>query len=129
MIIDSSALVAILRDEVESRAFANAIRNAKRRILAAPTYLETAMVIGGRKAEAGAAELDNLVAEVQIEIMPFSPAAARVACHAFFNYGKGRHRAALNFGDCISYAMAKTELMPLLFKGDDFRLTDVEPAL
>ena len=129
MIIDSSALVAILRDEPESRAFAIAIRNADRRLLSAPTYLETAMVIGGRKAEAGTADLDALIAETRVAIVPFSAAASRVACHAFFKYGKGRHPAGLNFGDCISYTLAKTELMPLLFKGDNFRMTDVEAVV
>lgn len=129
MIVDTSALIAILRDEPEARSIAKALRNARRKLLAAPTYLETSMAIAGRKALAGKAELDRLLVETGTDIVAFDEEAARAAVNAFLRYGKGRHPAGLNFGDCMSYALARTELMPLLFKGDDFRLTDVEAAL
>jgi len=74
-------------------------------------------------------EIDNFLSAAEIEILAFTPDHAAVAREAFLRYGKGRHPAALNFGDCIAYATARLEAMPLLFKGDDFRLTDVEPAV
>ena len=122
-------MIAILRDEPEARSIAKALKNARRKLLAAPTYVETSMVIAGRKALEGKAELDRLLAETGIEIVAFDAGAARAAVNAFIRYGKGRHPAGLNFGDWMSYALARTELMPLLFKGDDFRMTDVEVAL
>jgi ribonuclease VapC len=126
MIVDSSAVVAILRAEPDAPVYSQAIEQARRKLMAAPTFLETAMVVIGRKGEAAGAGIERFLLRSGIEIVPFTPAAARVAAAAFVRYGKGRHPAGLNFGDCISYALAKTELMPLLFKGDDFRLTDIE---
>ena len=129
MIVDTSALVAILRSEPEALIFAATLNAARRKMIAAPTYLESAMVMVGRKSAGGKIALDELLAEAGIEIVPFDSDAARIAVESFIRFGKGRHPAGLNFGDCISYALAKTEIMPLLFKGDDFRLTDVETAL
>jgi ribonuclease VapC len=97
--------------------------------MAAPTLLEASLVIIGRKGKAASAGLDSFLVRSGIEIISFTAAAANVAVDAFVKYGKGRHPAGLNFGDCISYAMAKTEVMPLLFKGEDFRLTDIEAAI
>ncbi|MGH6907202.1 MAG: type II toxin-antitoxin system VapC family toxin, partial [Aestuariivirga sp.] len=73
--------------------------------------------------------IDGFIREAGIQLIPFTAAAAMIAVQAFIKYGKGRHPAGLNFGDCMSYALAKTEVMPLLFKGEDFRLTDIEAAL
>ena len=87
------------------------------------------MVLAGRKNEAALDRLDAYLRESSISVMPFTLEHALVARQAFLRYGKGRHKAALNFGDCIAYATAKLEGMPLLFKGDDFALTDVEAAL
>ena len=128
MIIDSSAVIAILRAEPEALEFARSIRFAPVRMIAAPTYLETCMVLVHRKGEDAQRELDNLIDRTAILIVPFTATAAKTAVAAFLKYGKGHHRAGLNFGDCISYALSKTELMPLLFKGNDFRLTDVQAA-
>lgn len=128
MIVDSSAVVAIFRDEPDAPAYSQAIEQARRKLMAAPTFLETAMMVIGRKGEAAGPGIERFLLRSGIEIVPFTPAAARVAVEAFVQYGKGRHRAGLNFGDCISYALAKTELMPLLCKGDDFRFTDIELA-
>lgn len=129
MIVDSSAVVAILRRELDAPVYSEALARASRKIMAAPTFLEMSMVVIGRKGEAASAGIDRFILRAGIEIVPFTPAAALIAVDAFAKFGKGRHPAGLNFGDCISYAVAKTELMPLLFKGDDFRLTDVEAAL
>ncbi len=87
------------------------------------------MVILGRQQEQGIAELDDLIASSDIWIVPFDARHASLALDAFRRYGKGRHRAGLNMGDCFSYALAKATGLPLLFKGDDFVHTDVKPAV
>ncbi|CAH2405187.1 type II toxin-antitoxin system VapC family toxin [Mesorhizobium ventifaucium] len=129
MIIDSSALVAILRTEPGYDRFVLAIARAERRLLAAPTLLETTMVLVGRWQDQIGDRFEALLRTASIETIPFTADHAAVARQAFLRYGKGRHPAALNFGDCIAYATARLEAMPLLFKGDDFRLTDIEPAV
>ncbi|MBN9220472.1 MAG: type II toxin-antitoxin system VapC family toxin [Mesorhizobium sp.] len=129
MIIDSSALVAILRAEPGHERFALAIAQARRRLIAAPTFLETTMVLAGGWQDEILDRLDDFLRTASIETIPFTADHAAVARHAFLRYGKGRHPAALNFGDCIAYATARLEAMPLLFKGDDFRLTDIEAAV
>lgn len=130
MIIDSSAVIAILRQEDGAEHLSRAIASAPSRIMPAPTYLETCMVFCGRKGPEGQVRVDSLLSATGIDVRPFSEDAARLAVAAFLKYGKGRgHPAQLNFGDCVSYAFSKLEAMPLLFRGDDFRLTDVEAAL
>jgi len=129
MIIDSSVLVAILRLEPGYDRFVLAITQAKRRLLAAPTLLETTMVLAGRREDEILDRLDQFLRTASIETVAFTADHAAVARQTFLRYGKGRHPAALNFGDCIAYATARLEAMPLLFKGDDFRLTDIEAAV
>lgn len=129
MIVDASALIAILLDEAEAREFARALKVAAPKLMAAPTYLEVCMVMVGRKGLAAKQNIDHLIASTGISVVPFDGAAAQAAAGAFIRYGKGRHPASLNFGDCISYALSKTEMLPLLFKGEDFRQTDVKAAL
>jgi ribonuclease VapC len=129
MIIDSSVLVAILRLEPGYDRFVLAITQAKRRLLAAPTLLETTMVLAGRQEDEVLDRLDQFLRTASIETVPFTADHAAVARQTFLRYGKGRHPAALNFGDCIAYATARLEAMTLLFKGDDFRLTDIEAAV
>ncbi|AEH86953.1 type II toxin-antitoxin system VapC family toxin [Mesorhizobium opportunistum] len=129
MIIDSSVLVAILRLEPAYERFVLAITQANRRLLPAPTFLETTMVLAGGRQDEILDRLDSFLHTASIETVPFTADHAAVARQAFLRYGKGRHPAALNFGDCIAYATARLEAMPLLFKGDDFRLTDIEPAV
>ncbi len=88
------------------------------------------MVYCGRRPASSVSEIDAFIRKGRLDVIPFPPAASSLAVEAFFKYGKGRgHPAQLNFGDCISYAVSKLEMMPLLFKGEDFRLTDVEAAL
>ncbi|TPL09579.1 type II toxin-antitoxin system VapC family toxin [Mesorhizobium sp. B2-4-14] len=129
MIVDSSALVAVLRAEPSHDQFVRAITNAGRRLIAAPTLLETTMVLVGGRQDEIADRLDAFLSAASIDTIPFTADHAAVARQAFLRYGKGRHPAALNFGDCIAYAAARLEAMPLLFKGNDFRLTDIEPAI
>jgi ribonuclease VapC len=125
MVIDTSAIVAILFGEPEADAFAEAIEGDPVRLISAASALEAAMVVESELGEEGGRELDLLLHKAQITISPFGPdqlAAARFALQAF---GKGRHPAGLNFGDCFAYALSKTTREPLLFKGGDFVKTDI----
>ncbi len=128
MVLDSSALMAILRREPEEPAFRSVIRAASHRLLSAATRVEFGMVALGRRGEAGLNEARALLERLKIEIVPFSDEQARLAIDAFRRFGKGRHAAGLNFGDCFSYALAKATGEPLLFKGDDLGRTDVKRA-
>ena len=125
MVIDTSAVVAILGMEREAARLAEAIEADANRLLSAATLVETGLVIESRYGAAGGRELDVLVAKAGLSIEPVTAEQADVAREAWSRYGKGRHSAALNFGDCFSYALARTTGEPLLFKGDDFTQTDV----
>jgi ribonuclease VapC len=129
MIIDTSALVAILRDEPEAKDCALAIeRNPTRRVSAA-NFVETALVIDGSRDPIASRRFDDLVKEARIVVEPVTEAQARIAREAHRDFGKGSgHLAKLNFGDCFAYALAKTTGESLLFKGDDFIHTDIIPA-
>ena len=127
MVIDTSALVAILEDEPERRSFNRAIEAAERRSMSTASFVETSMVIESRFGPDGIRDLDLFLSKADIELVPVDAGQAHIARAAFRNYGKRRHRAGLNFGDCFSYALAKTLDEPLLFKGTDFSETDVVP--
>ena len=129
MVIDTSALIALLRLEPEADAFAQAIEADPRRLVSAVTKLEARMVALGRFGPAAAADLDALIALIAPAVVPFDDHQADIARDAFAKYGKGRHAAALNFGDCAAYALAVSEAEPLLFKGTDFGSTDVEAVI
>lgn len=129
IVIDSSALVAILRREPEADAFLRIIAEADACFLSSVSLLETSMVLAGRTGEAERwSDLDALIARAQIEVVPQDTHQATQAREAFLRYGKGRHAARLNVGDCASYALAKSRNVPLLFKGDDFLRTDLPAA-
>ncbi len=128
MIVDSSAILAILLGEPEAGQFTDAILSAPCR-MAAPTWFEIAMNVDKLNLPEASQRFDDLIAAAGITIMNFSPEHAQAARLAWRRYGRGRHPAKLNFGDCMVYAVAKVEHEPLLFKGDDFSQTDVEPAL
>jgi ribonuclease VapC len=129
MIIDTSALVAILRDEPEARRFAEAIETARERRISAATYVEVGAVIDGARDPVASRLVDALLAAAGIVIEPVTEAQSRVAREAYRDFGKGSgHAAGLNFGDCFAYALAKATGEPLLFKGDDFSHTDVVAA-
>jgi ribonuclease VapC len=105
------------------------IRDTDTTAIAAPTLLETAIVAEGRTLPGMAAKLDALMVAIRPEIVPFTAEHASLARDAWRRYGKGRHKAGLNLGDCFSYALAKERGQALLFKGDDFAATDIEPAI
>ena len=129
MILDSSALVAILFKESDAERLAAVIRDTDTTAIAAPTLLETAIVAEGRTLPGMAEKLDALMGAIRPEIVPFTAAHASLARDAWRRYGKGRHKAGLNLGDCFAYALAKERGQPLLFKGEDFAATDIEPAI
>ena len=125
MVIDTSAVLAILQDEPERRNFAESIEAADARWMSAATWVETSIVIEARYGSDGLRDFDRLMERVAAEIVPVDVEQARAAREAFRRFGKGRHRAGLNFGDCFSYALARVLGEPLLFKGGDFSQTDL----
>jgi len=130
VIIDTSALVAILRDEEDAPVYAAAIEQASVRRMSAANFLEAAVVIDGSRDPIASRRLDDLMREADIRIDSITEAHARIARDAYRDFGRGSgHGAKLNFGDCFAYALAKATGEPLLFKGDDFSRTDVAPAL
>ena len=129
MVIDTSALVAILLREPDAERFANALGEAPVRLLSAVTRVELSFVIEGRKGDAGRADLELLLRDGGFDIVSVTSQQASIAIDAFRRFGRGRHRAALNIGDCFSYALAVATDHPLLFKGDDFTHTDLRSAL
>jgi ribonuclease VapC len=125
MVIDTSAILAILRDEPERRRFNQAIGADDTRLMSAASFVEASIVMQARHGDEGVRDLDLFLARAQIELSPVDSNQAHIARQAFRLYGKGRHPAALNFGDCFTYALAQTTGEPLLFKGDDFTHTDL----
>jgi ribonuclease VapC len=128
MVIDTSALAAILGDEPERRAFIEAIEGADARLISAASFVEISIVLEARHGTEGVRALDLFLERGGIGVTPVDEEQAREARRAFSRFGKGRHPAGLNFGDCFAYALAIIAGEPLLFKGDDFAKTDVEPA-
>ncbi len=130
MILDTSALLAILRDEPDAPAFARAIELTADRRISAGTYLEAAIVIGADGDPIANRKLDEFMAEANVVVEPVTFAQAQIGRAAYRDFGKGSgHPAKLNFGDCFAYALSKETGKPLLFKGDDFRKTDLRAVL
>ena len=125
MIVDSSALLAILELEPEAERMARAIGLASGSFLGSATLVEAGIVVQARRGDEGARNLDLLIAKLGITVESFTPRQADIARKAYRSYGRGRHPAALNLGDCFAYALAKDKSEPLLAKGDDFSRTDV----
>ena len=128
MTVDSSALIAVLFAEPGHLELVDRILAADHVRMGAPTLAETSLVFMGRRNKPGASEVDELVKELGITVVPFGEPEWQVAVDAFARFGRGRHKAALNFGDCLSYASAAAAGDTLLFVGDDFRYTDAVPA-
>lgn len=126
IVLDSSAIVAIMLEEDEEEVFSE-ILGIHRAFVGAPTLVETRMVVDARLPAAGDL-LNRFLRDGSVEIVPFDAAMFAAAAEAFTRYGRGRHRARLNFGDCMAYAVASVMRLPLLFKGDDFVHTDIVPA-
>lgn len=129
LVVDTSALLAVLLLESDAGNYAEALGSASALCMAAPTWLETAMVATARSGEAGHRELVRFIDDLRIEVVPADRALVAAAFAGWLRYGKGRHPAGLNYGDCFSYALAKQSNTPLLFKGADFALTDLTPAI
>jgi ribonuclease VapC len=126
MVIDTSAIIAVLLNEVNAAPIAQAIESGSQRLLSAANLLEASIVIESRKGEPGGRELDLLLYRAAIEIVAVDQDQAEIARIAWRRFGKGRHPAGLNYGDCFAYALAKTRQLPLLFQGDDFSRTDID---
>jgi ribonuclease VapC len=128
MVVDSSAITAIVLGEDEAARLASAIARSNRPLIAMPMLLEITLVVGRYKGAPGRAMLRRLLSDLDLTPVPFGADHLAAAETAWWRFGKGRHPAALNFGDCFSYALAKVENQPLLFKGDDFGQTDIIAA-
>jgi ribonuclease VapC len=129
MVIDSSALIALLLAEPEADVFVAVVAGSSSRSISAGSYLETTIVMLARSGPDAPEKVDRLLAELSIAIVPFTRDQAVLAITAYRQYGKGSgHPASLNFGDCFTYALAKLTDEPVLFKGNDFSLTDIRVA-
>jgi ribonuclease VapC len=128
IVVDSSALIAILGNEQDAAMYAEALAEADAALISAATLLETAIVMLNRHGERSARILDELVKDAGLEMESVTVQQVHLAREAYVAYGKGRSAAGLNFGDCFSYALAKATGAPLLFKGEDFSRTDLEAA-
>ncbi|WLB24507.1 type II toxin-antitoxin system VapC family toxin [Bradyrhizobium japonicum] len=128
MVIDASAIVAIAFNEPEAKSFRERVADDPVRLISAATVFEASMVIETRLGEAGGGDLDLWLHKADVEIVPVTAEHADQARRAWRRYGKGRHPAGLNFGDCFSYALAALSGEPLLFKGNDFSQTDIKVA-
>lgn len=130
MIVDTSAMLAVLFDEPDAVRYAAAMAAADERVISAASLVETGIVIEAQAGPGGGLDLDDFLERNRFRIEPFTGEQAAVARAAYRQYGKGsRHPARLNLGDCFAYALAKVRGEPLLFKGRDFARTDIEPAL
>jgi len=126
MVTDTSALVAIFLGESERKQFLELILQSEKRLVSAASVLEAGMVLEAKRGEAAGREFDLFIVKVNLEIVPVDADQVEIARSAWRRYGKGRHAAGLNFGDCFAYALAKFSGEKLLAKGEDFRETDVE---
>jgi ribonuclease VapC len=129
MIIDSSALLAVILKEPDEPRFAEAMIDAPMLRMSAANWLEAAIVVDSHRNPAAKLRFEDLVEALGLEVEPVTLDDASLARTAHSDYGRGRHRARLNYGDCFAYALAKRRGEPLLFKGNDFAQTDIEPAL
>jgi ribonuclease VapC len=129
MVIDTSAMLAILLDEPERPAFIAAIEKDAMRVMSVASFVECSLVLEARFGQDGVRDLDLFIARAQVTLAPVDTGQAYVARQAWRKFGKGRHAAGLNFGDCFAYALSRTLAEPLLFKGSDFALTDVDAAI
>jgi ribonuclease VapC len=128
IVVDTSAILAVLYREAEFNEFTQLITDADSCLLSAVSYFEASMVLIGRGTPQAWIELDAFLTRTGIELVPFDRELAKSARDAFTRFGRGRHPARLNFGDCVSYALARARGLPLLYKGEDFAKTDVISA-
>ncbi len=129
MIVDTSALLAILFGEKDAETYARAISEAEVCLISAATFVEVSIVVESETGDAGSRQWDSFLRTASMRVEPVTEEQAHAARQAWSDFGKGRHPAGLNFGDCFPYALAKISGEPLLFKGQDFRKTDIPAAL
>ena len=127
MVVDSSVVVAILQREPDAPTWVEILDRTSKAQMSVVSFVETSMVIYGRRPDADPHEVTSLLNALGIDIVPVTPKQGEMAVTAFLRYGKGRHRASLNLADCFSYALAKVQRAPLLYKGNDFAMTDLTP--
>ena len=128
LVVDTSALMALLLQEAEAEALLDRAARSESVLLSAATRLELTLVAEGSRFNSTSADLEALLSNLRVQVMPFNTDHMRWALHGWRHYGKGRHKAALNMGDCFSYGLAMAMDAPLLFKGEDFQFTDVKVA-
>jgi ribonuclease VapC len=128
MIVDTSAIIAILQDEPDANELAAALQHAPIRRMSAASWVEAAVVTDGSRNPVLSRRFDDLLRDLSMRVESVTPRQAEIARQAYRDFGKGRHKAGLNLGDCFAYALAKEMDEPLLFKGNDFSRTDVEVA-
>ncbi len=128
MIVDTSVIIAILKDEQDAASIGAILSQSRDCRMSAVSYVEAAVVVDSNRNPVLSRRFDDLLRDAEISVEPVTLNQARIAREAYRDFGKGRHRAGLNFGDCFSYALAKEKGEALLFKGDDFRHTDIEPC-
>jgi ribonuclease VapC len=126
--VDSSVVVAIMRHEHDAANWIDALEQAPKSVMSIVSYVETNIVISGRRADALTERIDNLLRMLRISVVPVTLDQGAAALAGYMKFGKGRHPARLNIADCFSYGLAKSRDFPLLFKGDDFLQTDIIPA-
>jgi ribonuclease VapC len=129
MILDTSAVLAVLFNEDDAASYSRAISQAESRRMSAANFVEAATVVEAQTRNGGSRQFDAFFRRAGIVIEPVTEEQAHVARQAYTDFGKGRHRTGLNLGDCFAYALAKVTGEPLLFKGEDFRRTDIEAAV
>jgi ribonuclease VapC len=130
LIVDTSAFIAILRDEPDANHYVDALARATEPLISAATYLETAIVVDANRDPVLSGRLDDLLAVGRVQVEPVTKRHAQIARQAYRDFGRGSgHPAGLNFGDCFAYALSRATGQPLLYKGDDFAHTDVSSAL
>jgi ribonuclease VapC len=125
MVVDTSALLAVIFEEAEAETFADILATSDATLCSAVSVLEAGIVIEARKGRAAARDFQSLLEVAKIKVVDFTPEQSQVAVAAWRRYGKGNHKAGLNMGDCCAYALARTSRQPLLFKGGDFSQTDI----
>ncbi len=128
MVLDTSAIIAILRNEPDAAVYREAIARAETLSIGAPTLLECELVVRQALGDSGSTDLDNFILSLNVHVEPFGEVEADFARYAYRQFGKGRHPAGLNFGDCLTFGTAVARNEPLLFKGDDFAQTNIADA-
>ncbi|HEY7297488.1 MAG TPA: type II toxin-antitoxin system VapC family toxin [Xanthobacteraceae bacterium] len=128
IVVDTSVIVAVIRKEPDASVWTDILDRTSRAVMSVVSHVETGIVIAGRRADAELFQVNEVLRALSIDVIPVTLAQGVTAIEAFLKYGKGRHPARLNLADCFSYSLAKSQNVPLLFKGGDFTKTDIVPV-